>query len=679
MTARLATSEEIRALNAPNVRKLTPDEVSQLGITSNAESPPGIISRTIQRALGTDLEDPLEWERLGTVALGGIGGSVIGSKVPPIPGLAGIFINPVTGAIAGGVAGVVGGAVAPEGTLELLESLGVLPKNKREEKGLSNAELERVVYVEATLELLTAGTISGLRLAGRTFGQVATGVGKEEMELAEKASKEGINLAPFQVGERGLGRCIINVLGRFPILGGYAKAVGTSAEQSVKTVKEKLPSRIAPLIDSSDLGTKIYNESKNLFKATMGSFEKRYEDLFLEANRAGVKITPVYTKEAAEAVLKKIQPRRPLLESGKTISGAEATEVVAGFITKNITKLDDQSLGQMDEFILKIDQTIAASKKSIRPTVARLFAPIRGAAKADVVGNIRFPDGTEAVEIGEKLARIDADYSHTLSFLFETSTANKIARVKQGGLRGGNIKATKTPTDKLSGIILDMNSPQAVDELSRLVNPSTFDEIGSRALADIFDKAMTTFADNSVKMDADALAKGFGLIGSDKTRLKVIEKLISNSGLTIDDLKTIVSVVDKLANSPIPDFSTFVARRAVLGGSKGIIGGVVPFLAFSGTGAAAGGAAGAILGALMFIGGSRLLVGAVSNPSTARELKNVLNEEASMLVKREALLRIGRFSILAGKNAGEYTLEQTKEMLSATQELANSLFPEEKK
>src|SRR3990167_2159674 len=134
---------------------------------------PSVGRRMVQRFLGTDVDDPLELTRMGTSIVGMIGGGIAGSRIPALPGPAGLVVNPVTGAVAGSMIGGFAGRIAPEATMEAGEALGILPPGTRMRVGLGPEGMRTVVEGEALLDLATGGGISALRLAGRGASRLA--------------------------------------------------------------------------------------------------------------------------------------------------------------------------------------------------------------------------------------------------------------------------------------------------------------------------------------------------------------------------------------------------------------------------------------------------------------------------------------------------------------------------
>jgi len=647
--AREISLEELEGLEQAepgpgNVREISPDDLNQLEMRSAPlpeKEQEGLFGRIVGRLLGTDVEDPLELERMGTVMGGSIGGSMLGSRVPPVPGPAGLVVNPITGAAAGGLIGAIGGAVAPESPLELMETLGLAEEGTREEEGLSNEELRRVVEGEALLELATMGTASGIRAAGRMIGKSATGITKADMNMAREADKIGIQLAPFQLGDKGFGRGVINVMGRFPILGGSARKVGEAAENAVRLKLEGAPDRIATVLAGSDVGLKMWNDAKAVYKKVGGAFDQAYENLALTANRAGVFYRMDNTSQAAQATIDTLKKlRSPQAGGGATSAGAVSEGVIDFLDGQGLGMLGTHTLGQADELMKKIDDYVGKIDPANRARALKLLSPVKGAVKTDIVKN---GVGPQAKSIGQAQARLDADYSAAMAEFFETSAAKRFESVRQGGIRGTTLpskEATRVPIDKLADMVVDLDSPQIMRELSSVVSGNTYKQMAAMEMDKLLSKALKTKKGATV-LDSTVLRAQLGLRGP-TTRSKAVETMLTQAGspLALKELHQVADIADKLANTPVPNWSTFIARRASLGGVSSLLKGAFPAAALTG-GAAAGATAGSgLIGGLAFFFGTRGLVGAVSNPLNARFFKEVLSGEASALTKRKAYLSL---------------------------------------
>jgi hypothetical protein len=291
--------------------------------------------------------------------------------------------------------------------------------------------------------------------------------------------------------------------------------------------------------------------------------------------------------------------------------------------------------------VSKIDQKLASLEPSQRRFAQSLMAQLRQAAQADSIGNLR---GVDANEIGKAMKELDTEFSHTMSSLFETATAKKFGSVRRQGLRGVTAdETTRTPVDQLARLIVKLDSPQSLDELSRLVTPDTMQRISAHVMDDAVSASLTTTTGAGKVFDAEKFARHLGLGKPTGARRQVVASMLEKSGspLKIGDLDDLLVAARSMAGAEIPNMSTFLARRAAIGGAGAVMGGLV-------VGTAIGGnifAAGTLLATAMVIGGGKLVSRILSKPESARALVKVLDKEASQLVKREAMVRALRIGI----------------------------------
>jgi len=671
---------------------------------SPAETPiepedPSIGDKIVGRFLGTDIEeDPLLFTRLGTTVAGAIAGGIAGTQAGtalgaltgpgapvaiPILGTAGLLI--------GGGIGAFGGAQAPEAFLEAGEALGVFEEGTRDEIGLSPEELRTVAEGEALVDIATGGGLTVLRLGGRLTGKLFTGASKE---VAERAAGQGIDLLPVQVGNRIIGRGFVTVFGRFPLLGGGAiRRRGGKAEKQLKDVITGLVERTGPITDAPMLGVKIFADATELVKKTNKYFKGKYEEVFARAEEFGVRVVPFETLSKADEILKKILAETPVAVKGKGELGpGKAIAIVKEFIENEILPLRRlkqktfdpegigildksgkeitrtpapfppevamQSLKQMDGLVTKIDQQIGSLEPGQKRFALSLLKQLRQASLMDVTTNTR---GLNADEIGKALRAIDTEFSYTMSQLFDTATAKRFASVKKRGLRAIEFdEATRTPIDQLARIVVNLESPQAMDELARLVSPETLQRIAARTLDDAMQMAMKS--DGFVgQLDIEIFARRLGLDGTNEARRGTIQRMLdkSGSGLTAQNLDDIVEAGRVLAGFDLPNVSSFIARRGAIGGISGVLNGVVPGIALlGGFGAAAVFSPVAVLGAIMLVGGSHMFARVISNPAGARALSKVFDKEASGVIRRKATVELLAGGLKNMRDLNEITTEQ---------------------
>ncbi|MFN4261957.1 MAG: hypothetical protein ACK4RK_21970 [Gemmataceae bacterium] len=598
---------------------------------------------------------------------GGLAGAKAGGVVA---GPAGAF----TGALAGGAIGSLGGTIAPEATLEFLEVTGLMPPGSRNRLGLTPEELSTLAQGEVLLDLTTSGGLSFARSLQRVGTKALSGIAGDGRRLADAAAQHGIHLMPVQLGDRTVGRGFVSVVGRFPWISGNIKKHGQAAERAFKAAVEGAPHRIAPVIGMDDLSARIYNDATNLVDSVSKKFSAQYDALWQKAESAGVEVVPRAVVRKAEDLLDEMTRRTAVGIDGKPLSPGPALEKVSNFIENEILPMREaveggtayarQTFRQMDGLLSRIDQEIAAMEPGVRRVAKAKLVQLRQAAQLDMAQNVRGPG---AQEISDELKRIDRDFSHTISELFETATAKRFASVKKQGLRGIAIDdATRTPVDKLAKIVLDLDSPQSIDELRRIVSPDTFKNIAAQAVDNAVQASYVRTGPEAGQLNVATLSKHLGVDNPNSPKAKAFKRLLKESGspLQFDDFATLIRAGEAISSAEIPNVSTFIARRATLGGLQGLINGVVPGMVLAGGASAVGTYGGSLVGAAVFIGGGRMLAAMLSDPLAARHVATVLDKEATRLVKRKAALGALRIGINALREGAEEAMEESDAAVS---------------
>ena len=628
-----------------------------------------------KRFLGTDVEDPVALQRTSFQISSSIMGARIGAQAGTVgmgvPGV-GIVVNPVTGAVVGSVVGLILGTVLPESILQISERSGLITEEERQKLSLSPSELKQVMEGEVLLDLATAGGLSTARLTGRYLGRVFTGVGKEETALADAAAKHGVNLMPIQVGDSYAAKMWVAVAGRFPWVAPYFVKYGAKTDEEIREATMAIPGSIGDITSWNQISRKMYEDATSLVDGFASMFHTRYEDLWRAADELGTVVAPHEVLRIADDILKTIGKQTPGAAGGN-ISAGPTIERLRTFITNEILPLQGvmehktttrqaivdfysgvapkqgtpvitgQTLRQMDGLITKIEQEMATLPPAEKKFVMGELARLKQAAQADTLMNIY---GPEAAEIAARMKALDSEFSLTMSQLFETSQAKTFGSVVRGGVRHvGFDEATRVPVDQLAGKIIKLDSPQAMEELYRIVSPETFKSVTARIFQDAFDGALIHTGDKARQFDVDKFASYLGLDKTAPNRLLAVEKALELSGspLKVSDLQEIVSAARVIANTEIPNVSTFIARQAGIGGLRTVIASVVPGLVVAGGTAAYG--IGGLIGAATFIGGGRLVSSIMANPDSARSLLRVLDKEADRLVRRENFVKTLRLGI----------------------------------
>jgi hypothetical protein len=89
------------------------------------------------------------------------------------------------------------------------------------------------------------------------------------------------------------------------------------------------------------------------------------------------------------------------------------------------------------------------------------------------------------------------------------------------------------------------------------------------------------------------------------------------------------------------------------------------------SGMKAGSKGSSLVGALLFFTGTRGLVSAISNPTSARSLRTVLDKEAIAVEHYDAFLALAQAGINALDDAGEYTKRESEFLMDSVRATAS--------
>jgi hypothetical protein len=225
--------------------------------------------------------------------------------------------------------------------------------------------------------------------------------------------------------------------------------------------------------------------------------------------------------------------------------------------------------------------------------------------------------------------------------------------------------------------VLKLESPQAIDELSRLVEPETMRRLAARVFDDAVSDSMVRTGDGIMQFSPDRFARIMGLNRADTAKRAALDKLLESSGspLRMTDMDDILRAARAIEGAEIPNVSSFIARRATIGGIRSVINAAVPGMVLAGGGAAAGSTG--IIASLALLMGSRGISRALSNPTTARALKDVIQDEArGVVISRSKWEAIIRGTIGAAQNAGDLTRDAATNLTGWADDVLDLMFRE---
>lgn len=651
------------------------------GISHRDRTPFESMTETLMGA-PLDRPDPQPWTRLGTILGGSITGGILGQRIPGGPGVQ------AAGSIIGAGLGAGMGVLMPEATMKLAEYVGLAPPGYTGEHGLTPAELAD--YFEGTLlvEFWTGGGVSAATAGKRAITGWFTGIRQTGRELAEEAHRNHIAIMPVQVGDRLIAKQFVSVIGRFPVL--FKPLVNQAKRTNEQTLVafEQMPNRIAPIATMNEVALDIFTEAKETVKSVGAQFDMRFEEIFAKADDLGLTVDPLNTVRKGENLLKRIKDLTPKPGTGKVTRADDDMMLLKKLVDTNIMPLisvpnakgnqtySAQTLRQLDTILTQLDKVNKQFIKNNNTRARDMVEELRLALLEDMTMNLRVPKGMNP-QLSRTIIRdmqdTDRDLSHLMQDLFNSAAAKKMGiSPDRGAIRGGYIAPNGSPADNIAKFIMETDSPQVLEELSHLVDKSTFKKLASTVLADRVDLAKNKPSADGTRMlfDVDDFRASMGMDRPTTNKYKQTEKLLELSGgLTMGEVDKLVEIADAVASVEIPSVSAFISRRASIGGWRGLVRGLLPGAAMAGAGgagAAAGigsgiGMSGVIAGATAILG-ARGLSKMMSDPMSARLIKSSLSSHVSDIQRVNFWLRATRLTIGAMRADGEMSTAEANEI-----------------
>ena len=697
---------------------------------------PSLFQRGYERFLGMDIEPKslkVEIPRIVSTLQGGIAGGRLGTMLPiPTTSPLGIIAKG-GGTLALGGLGAAMGAIMPEQTMLYAERIGLAPDGFRDEYGYNDEELRTLFLGEGILDMAFGGALSGLRAVARPTARFVANVTEESENLAEIARQQGINMMPVQLGDGAIARQYVAVAGRFPFFGEPFKRVGQESIDSFSRVLKGLPERFGPLLGSSDLSVRIFDEGRNLVKDVDEVFGQKYEDIFRRANELGIKVIPTNALEEAKLARETLQKSRTVRGDGTLAPLSAAQEKVDKFLRTEILQLEQQAIptgpvqfgrnpqtglrettratefprlesgeelrsvpqtlealdGLMSRLGTTFDEIKANSAGRLPEGLELIRSNLDNKVKADIAANVVEPAGRDSSgaiifkrspegptgNIGAELVRLDTQFSTAISALFNTVAANQFKAVRSGGLRSTVLpsqEATRANIDTIAQTLLTAvpRSPNTVRELRRLIGADSFAAFANAYIDNAIRSA--TNKDGIVNISRVKNSLGIGNPKSPQAEsLGYIFDTLRNAGdvenvskvLSLPEIEDILRVGGKIADLDLPNVSTFLARRATIGGLKSARSAFMPFAAGAGTVGFFG--LPALTTIVLGIAGAKGFSALLANPLSALPFSKVVDAELAGIQDKANFVRAGSAAIRSALQLTGAGIDTINEKLDA--------------
>ena len=547
-------------------------------------------------------------DRSTSLAAGGLAGFATGARTG---GVVGGAVAGVPGALVGGFAGGVLGAAGAGQVYDVLSSY-----IKGDQLDLDDTSKQAFKDIKTeTMFSMVGMSIPGLKPAiTRLLLKKGNGelVAKDIQELKKAGDRIGVDIFPFDVMGKG-GNLYSKVAGVFPIVGSPIKKGAAARGERLNNVKNQILNDLAPNTHLSELGVKMFNAAKNSSKEFNNVASIMYKQFYNEAASINKKFVPSnIIKKEAKVIIDDILSKRPTAITTKVVKGSKLplvqsrkkglkglsnrqfTKTIKTKIPANVNKKYEayiKQLSNLEDFITP------AQVKQIKQDLAEFSFAAAGKdgggvfkltkmAKASDAALRNFDNYNMSVFANDpkvttetlqklitKLKDADKFYANGIQ-IFGRSTGQRFKRADRNIFAKGFDKPGSIEPDEIFQAVVKTGSPQSLDDLRTLIGNENFAKVSRRVIDNAFKKASVRGDQfRGLLFNPVILEEELGLAGRNSS--EILENITKGTKLNPQKLKDLVQVSQYHANLDIPDVSSFVARRATLGGARSILGGAV--------------------------------------------------------------------------------------------------------
>lgn len=419
---------------------------------------------------------------------------------------------------------------------------------------------------EATIDAaITGGLASGPAISAgyRAAKRGLLGIGPEQRALVGEAEKRGVGLGITEVTSQPLVRTYTETFSRMPIMGIPAKRAEARKMSEVDKAWEDMLGGFGPLRGSAEIGTEMAVQARGKF----GDF------IEMEVRPAYATVDALAAKEGAIAPAGKIiqtasdaafelNKAKPTLTSGE-----EMSQVAPEYIKKFLAEAQELPM------LLSVDN-LRWLKRNVDDLMDKAtkdgFQWKQAHAMRDAVEEIiKSTAKSGASPAAAALVKADDIFNKGM-LQFESTTGQKFGRTDRNIFQKGFERPGSINEDELFRVAVNAKSPEAIEQLDKLVGTTTMKGVARRYLDEAFQAAQGVNEKNVRYFDVDAFAKKLKMNDPNSGEYKVLEKLYKLQGGDIKDLRKLLDVTQAVYANRIPDVSTFVARRATLGGMAAV-------------------------------------------------------------------------------------------------------------
>ena len=576
----------------------------------------------------TDQPNPFPAYKLISSIIGGTAGNIVGARTGAKVGASlGRFGGPwgmLAGGMIGGTLGYVGSLLGYELTLNDLNRKGMLYTPTYNEigefignrQGINRPTKEKLVeYLkhEAKVDAMFQGGFFAARPVFKMLGygtrNLITGVGAKELALARQLKETtGITPSISDISRYEIIRAMPQVIGRLPFFRRpFVKATSIKQEQLFNTAKDKIFLN-GPTFTLADLGHDMSAVRERITKEIATAVDNKYAAWYnalgdnpaIAWNAARAK-----SKEGAKWMENLGMPPEDLVKNSLYRKLANYGGTAEGSVWRSGAPMTAEQWKQMRLGLTNdvlYNKDLSVEMKGVARNVLR-------AMEEDMANLVKA--NPNLYKNADKLLQ-EADQSFkNMMILFGDPTVKALGKdskfafvnaIKQPG--------TKYANELLDSALKDFRSPEAMERLHQILGGEMFGRVMKAKLIDSFQNSFTKsttkpgltnigddFFENfdDLAFDSTFFKRSLGLDEAGKPLKRKLDALTKGLDLggtgqklpTAQELLNFADAAVTFFNGKNMNISTFLTRRAALGGTDSLVRVLVPAASLAGSGTAA--------------------------------------------------------------------------------------------
>lgn len=570
----------VDGLGQVDIKGTTPTEEENNAIVEALQ----LNNKTINEELAPQ---PVGLEKIGGRPVFEAAGSFAGA----VPGL--------VGGLPGAVATGVGGAMAGGQVYDILQ--GYVTDQERDLGTQTNA-LKKDLSREALLQTIFSKIPGAFQATKRFVFGDKTKRGKQLYESAKNLKDSDGNTFPLSLSDGGnaVSKAYGRVVGVFPFVGTPIKENVAGKANTLNNQAETILNELAPNVHLTDLGIdmvdaakKTYGEWKNVTKFLYDDFYK-----FVNSNARKPIVSTRNMKDSAQSYIDLIDAGTVKLKSGKKIKSPRK-DPVYNYVRSLLDASDNITINEYRGIVRDIAtfarksekegfdlKVLTGIKKGLEKDLNLLAddkylkqLKIDPEISKKIVSKLKFSNKVFSEGIQNTLIKEYSKKKITVPGIsaFDSPTAKKFKNVDRNIFQAGAEKQGNITADELGERLIRSSSftPQMLDDFKILVGKENYNSFVRNIFQKGYNKSIFQTNDkmgNGLIFDPSEFKSQLGL--NTKDGRAVMEKMLSGSKLTMKKLDEFFDVAENHASLRVPDVSSFIQRRAVMGGTKSVFGGM---------------------------------------------------------------------------------------------------------